>query len=211
MTKPESETLNPWLFMWTKPRTTIQQIIDSNPEHLVGVLAILAGFSRALDRASNRNLGDSMELPFIIMLALFTGMIVGTLTLAIGSILIRWTGKWLGGQASSKDIRAAMAWSYVPIIWALIFWGLEIIIFGKELFTSEAPLLESSPSMLYLYTSLASIETIISIWAFAIFILCLGQVQKFSTWKALVNAVLAGLVFIVPLVLIPLFFFILAD
>ena len=38
------QTLNPWISMWTKPRSTIQQIVNENPTYLVLVLAAIVGF-----------------------------------------------------------------------------------------------------------------------------------------------------------------------
>ena len=110
------QKLNPWVSMWTKPRATIQQIVDSNPGRLVLILAAISGFSRALDRASIGNFGDRWEWPEIFLLSAITGLIVGIISLYVGSALIRWTGTRLGGNASWQNIRAAWAWSSVPII-----------------------------------------------------------------------------------------------
>jgi hypothetical protein len=63
------QTLNPWVSMWTKPRITIHQIVDTNPERLVLVLAAISGFSHVLDRASMKSPGDRFEWPIIIVLA----------------------------------------------------------------------------------------------------------------------------------------------
>ena len=59
-----SSTLNPWLSIWTKPRATIQQIIDTNPKRFVLLISAIAGISNTLDRASMKSIGDSVELPF---------------------------------------------------------------------------------------------------------------------------------------------------
>ena len=196
------QTLNPWISMWTKPRATIQQVIDTNPERLVMILAAVSGFSTALDRASTKSLGDKLDLPVIFLLAVFLGSISGIIGLYIGSALIRWTGTWIGGKASSQSIRAAIAWSSVPIIWALILWLPKLAIFGKELFTTETPVVDANPSLVFLLLGFVAIEILIGVWVIVVFVKCLGQVQNFSSWKALVNVVLSGLVIIVPVVVI---------
>jgi len=199
-----NEILNPWVSMWTKPRATIQQIVDTNPERLVLVLAAIAGFSQALDRASMNSNGDTLEWPTIFLIAAIAGPISGLITLYIGSALIRWTGHWMSGNASSQNIRAAMAWSSVPIIWALILWIPALILFGQELFTTEPPIIDATPSLILIFLGFAAIEITIGIWVIVVFLKCLGQVQGFSAWKALGNVFLAGLVVIIPIVIIVL-------
>ncbi len=200
----DEQTLNPWVSMWTKPRATIQQIVDTNPERLVMTLAAISGFAQVLDRASMRSLGDKLEWPAIFLIAAIAGPIGGIISLYIASALIRWTGTWIGGNASSQNIRAALVWSNVPIIWALILWIPELALFGQELFTSETPTIDATPSLAFLMLGFAAIEISIAIWTIVVLLKCLGQVQSFSAWKALGNVVLAGLVVIVPIVVIVL-------
>ena len=46
------------------------------------------------------------------------------------------------------------------------------------------------------------IELSIAIWAFVVFLKCLGQVQGFSAWKALGNVVLAVIVVVIAILVI---------
>ncbi len=199
-----NQILNPWVSMWTKPRATIQQIVDTDPERLVLVLAAIAGFSGGLDRASIQSMGDRWEWPTIFLIAATAGAISGLIGLYIGSALIRWTGNWMSGNASSQNIRAAMAWSSVPIIWALILWIPGLVLFGQELFTTETPIIDATPSLTFIFVGFGVIELTVGIWVFVVFLKCLGQVQGFSAWKALGNVFLAGLVIIIPIVLVVL-------
>lgn len=179
--------LNPWVSIWTTPRATIQQIVEANPERLVLVLSALAGISQVLDRASLRNLGDQWDLRWIFVFALAVGPLAGILGLYVGSALISWTGRWLGGTAPLQNIRAAMAWSNVPIIFALILWIPNLALFGNELFTTEIPRLAASTHLFAVFSVLAVLEMVAGIWAFVILLKSLGQVQGFSAWKALGN------------------------
>jgi len=195
---------NPWFSMWTQPRATIQQIVDTDPERLVLILSAVAGFSETLDRAVMKSLGDRFDWPVIIAIAAVAGPIGGILGLYVGGALIRWTGTWLDGQAPPRNIRAAMAWSSVPLVWALLLWPPELALFGQEVFTTETPLMDASPGLLYTYLAFAAIETTVGVWAVVAFLKCLGQVQGFSAWKALGNLLLAALVIAVPLLVIAL-------
>lgn len=194
--------LNPWFSMWTKPRATIQQIVDEDPERLIVVLVSLSGVDNALSRASAKNLGDIFDWPIIILIAVIVGPIGGMVTLYIGSALVRWTGTWLGGTAPLQNIQSAMAWSCVPVIWALPLWIPKISLLGHELFTTETPTIDANPAVALVVMAYAVVETTIGVWTIVIYLKCLGQVQGFSAWKALGNSVLAGLLVIVPIVLV---------
>jgi hypothetical protein len=198
----DEQTLNPWITIWNKPRATIQQIVDTNPKHLVLVLAAISGFSETLDRACTRSTGDHLAWPIIILIAAIIGPIGGIITLYIGGALIRWTGSWIGGNASSQNVRAALAWSSVPIIWDLLLWIPELILFGQELFTSETPIIDASLSLTLIFLGFGTIEITIGTWTIVVFLKCLGQAQGFSAWKALGNVILTLLVIIVPIVII---------
>ncbi|MEM0966714.1 MAG: YIP1 family protein [Verrucomicrobiota bacterium] len=190
--------LNPWVSMWTKPRATMQQIIDENPDRLVILLAVVAGFSQALDQASVDNRGDHMEVPVIFIMSLVFGPVGGLIGLYLGGFLLSWTGNWIGGVASARFIRSAIAWSNVPIIWAMLLWIPELLLFGEELFTSATPSLEANPILATAMLGFGLIQVTVGVWTLVVFFKCLGQVQGFSAWKAVGNSLLAGLVIIIP-------------
>jgi hypothetical protein len=196
------QKLNPWFSIWTRPRATIQQIVETDPRRLVLLLAALGGFSTVLDRASMRNLGDKLDWPVLLLLAAVVGPIAGIVTLYIGAALLRWTGSWIGGQASAQNIRAAMAWSTVPEVWGLLLWIPAFALFGQELFTSTMPSVDANPSLSFILLGFAVISLVIGIWEFVIFLKCLGQVQGFSAWKALGNAVMASMVVLLPVIIV---------
>lgn len=194
--------LNPWFSMWTKPRATIAQIVARDPTHLVVPLAALAGVGETLDRASARSAGDTLDLWAILSIAVIFGPVVGVIGLYVGSALLRWTGSWLGGQASSEHIRTAMAWSGVPVIWGMALWVPELALYGEELFTTATPRIDASAGLALVFFTLVAIEITIGVWAFVVFLKSLGQVQGFSAWKALGNGALALLVIVGPIVLL---------
>ncbi len=186
--------------MWTKPRRTIQHIVDTNPEHMIVPLAALVGVSTALNAASDRSMGDTVEWPIIVVLAALVGPILGLAGLYIFAELLRWTGGWIGGQASSQHIRAALAWSQVPSICALPLWIPTLALVGEELFTSATPNIDADPALAGVVIGLAIVERTIGIWALVLLLKCVGQVQCFSRWKALGNTVLGGLIPIVMII-----------
>lgn len=190
---------SPWSSIWLKPRETIQSIIDQDPERSVILLASLSGVSQALDKAAAKSSGDTLSLPVIFGLAAVAGPISGMIGLYIGGFLLKHAGHWLGGSGNGVNVRAAVAWSSVPIIWALLLWIPSLAIFGKDLFTTEAPRVAEH---LGLYFALLAIEMVFAVWSVVIFLRALGQVHGFSAWRAIGASLIAISIVVIPIFLL---------
>lgn len=195
----------PFKTIWTRPRETVRRIVTEDPAYGLILITCLLGIDRFLSNAMNRNLGDKFSTPSILILACVVGPLGGVLSLWIGSHLIRWTGAWLGGTASVVHLRAAMAWSAIPALVAMPLWIPELLVFGSELFTSETPLIDDSPAKLALLVGFSLIELALGIWSFVLLCHTVAEVQAYrSAWRALGNLAVAGLVVLVPIVLLAL-------
>jgi hypothetical protein len=201
----------PWFSIWRHPRATIQRIVDTDPTRLVLVWAAIGGLVETLNRASARSAGDTLELATILLISVVVGPVVGILSLFLVGALLRWTGRWLGGVASQEQIRAAIAWSLVPYLWVSLMWIPELLLFGEEMFTTQTPRLDAAPVLAFVLLGMVVVEFAGTVWAFVVYLKCLGQVQNFSAWKALGNLLLVGLVVVVPLLFIAFVFAALAD
>lgn len=190
----ESINLNPWFTMWTLPRATIRQIIDTDPRKKILLLASIVGiinvFEVVLDGVGSPDFSGAIV--FLIL-----GSLSGITSLYLISALHRLTGSWIGGQASTFELRAAIAWSNVPLIWSTLLWIPELIhrelFYWQDVFTSD---------LFVLFMDLVSFAKIfISIWTLIIFIVSLAEAQKFSIWKAILNVILT-IVFVFVLIFI---------
>jgi hypothetical protein len=190
------EPLNPWVSIWTRPRATIRQIVDTDPTYMVVLLASIGGIARALDNASRRNTGDNLPLAGILVTAMIAGPLGGLIMLYLSGALVRWTGSLLGGVANSVQVRAALAWGQVPTIGILIVWGVQIALLGKELFSSETPSLDAGELRAWIFLATVPIDVVLAIWAAVLIVKCVAEVHQFSAWKGLGALMLAGLVFI---------------
>ena len=200
----ETTPRNPWFSMWLHPRRTIRQIVEADPGRLVLVLAAVGGIVEALTNATSDSQGDNLSLRTILLTALIAGPLMGIVGLWLGSILLRWTGGWIGGQADSRRIRTALAWANVPLLWSLILWGPALLLFGAELFTTATPIIEASSMFAGLYLVFSFGIGIFSLWAFVVLFHALGEVQGFSAWRALLNTILAILAVAIPLIVLAL-------
>jgi len=194
--EPSKWPQNPWLSIWTSPRDTIRAIVKYDPEQYVIFLAAVAGVGQALDRASANNMGDDSSLLVIFLFALATGSIGGIISLYISGAILSWLGGRFGGQASAVEVRAAIAWASVPLIWAMLLWIPELAFYGMDMFTSVTPRIDNQP---WAIMFLGVIEIVIGIWAFVVFLKCLGEVHRFSAWKALGVSILPGFALLIIL------------
>lgn len=196
----------PFFSIWVRPRRTMRAIIDSNPRRLVLALAALSGFGSALDNASTSSIGDGNDLPVVAIVAIcaVAGGSGGILTLYIGGFVMKWAGRPLGGRATQVEVRAALAWSTVPLIWALPLWVLELALAGREMFTTATPTLDTNPLRAVLLVLVVLLEVVLGIWSFVLFLKCLGEVHGFSAWKSLAAVLLAALAILLVALIVAL-------
>jgi hypothetical protein len=143
-----------------------------------------------------------MPLGGVLISCLIGGTLGGVITLYLGAALLSWTGQRLGGRAEAWKVRTAMAWSSVPSVVAGLFNVPLILLLGNEFFTSESPRIDANPNLALMLMAIVAAQIVLVIWSFVLFLKCLGQVHRFSAWKALGASVLAFLVLLVPILLI---------
>jgi uncharacterized membrane protein YidH (DUF202 family) len=197
---------NPFLTIWTRPRATIRGIVDTNPFLHVVPLAMAGGVVQAIDRAIQRNAGDAFSLPAIIALAVFLGPIGGLIGLFVGGWFTRTAGRWLGGHATPEQVRAAIAWSFIPVLATIPILIIQIGFFGRDLFTQSNVTVDSDRFLAVVLMVTGVLEAVLGIWSFVILLKCVGEVQGFSAWKALGSLILIGLVIFVPIMLLVILF-----
>lgn len=193
----ETRVGSPWISMWCYPRQTIRRIVEADPDRHVLLIAAIGGIGDAIDRAAINSLGSHLSLEAILLLSVVAGPVLGVISLYVVGFFLRLTGEWIGGGADSHDLRCAIAWSSVISIWAMVLWIPEVLLFGKELFTWKRPMIHASPVLTCLFWVFSAIEVIVGVWAFVVFLKCLSEVQRFSVWKALANALMAMVILVV--------------
>lgn len=187
--------LNPWISIWTQPRATMRQILDTDPNARIWLLAAIGGVSHALSSASQSGAIETMGLGVLIASSIVVGALVGIVGLWVGAYLVKWTGGWIGGQGSLVEVRSALAWSNVPAAWGLILWGLTIVLFGDAAFSDAGPDFETLGGMAVLMLSIVVTALVLEIWQIVIALKCIGEAHGFSAWKALASMLLiAGLI-----------------
>jgi hypothetical protein len=204
LVEPEFEGGNPWRTIWTRPRATIRRIIDTDPQRQVTLLVVQAGIGQALDWAAMRHVGDQLPLTTILGIGVVGGVLGGLIGLHLGGWLLRVTGGWLDGGATPEAVRAAIAWASVPRVFALILWLPNLLIFGKDMFTTATPTLNAHPALGAVVIGFGLVEAVLAIWSLVLFLTCLGEAHRFSAWKALAASFLAVFVILTPILVVAL-------
>lgn len=188
---------NPWATIWTRPRATIRRIVEADVRYQVVFLAILSGALIWLERRWS-NPSTASAFPMLVVIAVIVGAILGVVELYINGALLKWAGAALGGVGSYAEVRAALAWSRVPIIVAVTI-GILAILLG-----TDGPMLgaESTGSG----ASLALLHGALVLWGFVVMLKCLGEVHRFSVWRALGSMLLIVAAIAVMLVAIIIVF-----
>ena len=215
MENEQKSSFNPYKSIWLQPRSTIQHIVDTNPTYLVLALLALTGIAGGLSAANAGGLGYDVSLLWVFLTIVAIAPLVCILVLYLVSALTRWTGKWLGGKATQEQIRAAYAWSYIPIIASIALYVPLFMFYGADLFNYQHTAFPDPLSMVPVQSGVAFgivaiAEVVLNVWSFVIGLHCLGQVQGFSAWRALGNQALTALILIIPLGITMFLFIVLA-
>jgi len=197
-----AEPLVPWISIWTRPRATLRQVLDTDPRRFVFRLAALGGVACALRLASTSGFGDTHPASVVLAVCIAGGAIGGILALFLFTSLVGLAGRWLGGQGHTSEVMAALAWSYAPAIWGLALWLPRAALLGEETFRSLPASIEGNPPAALLFGFLQLAHDLIGVWGFLITLKCIAEAQRFSAWRAFGAFVLVGLMVGVPVGLV---------
>ena len=177
--------INPWLAMWTEPRQTIRAILQSNPRYGVYYLAAMYALQSFLYFANYWSLGISYPFYSILIAGVVLCPFAGFITLYIEGWILRVTGGWLRGTASMVQLRAAFAWSKIPLSINLLMWFTLLMAHPDYVFILDA----IGPTSIFINC----ICLIAGVWSLVLLIQSIREAQSFSTGRAIVNVILAGL------------------
>jgi hypothetical protein len=197
-----SSTISPFLTIWTKPRATIRGIVNTNPAFRVLPIAIVSGVLDALQLESLALAGNQLTLPIILLIAVLVGPPLGLIFLYAGAWIVAMSCRLLGGQADSREVRAALAWSSVPLLATIPLWIFRLALLGRELFTFDKPSISARPALIYPLMATAVPELILSVWWMVVTVKALGEVQRFSAWRALSSMLLLLAPFVILIVIL---------
>jgi hypothetical protein len=196
MANGAADSITPFFTIWTEPRATIRRIVDTNPMRYVIALAAIGPAIGALagqwSRALTNNANLSVLWPLWVAVNVAIQAAIGAIMLFIMGAVFKWSGGLLGGVASRIEVRAALAWSQVPTIAG------EIVLLIAVL--SGVPIPQPTPGAFPhidpAFYKVLLVEAVFGIWGFVVLLKCMGEVHRFSAWRAL------GAILIPPLIVL---------
>jgi hypothetical protein len=124
-------------------------------------------------------------------------VIIGYIGINIGSALLFITGKWIGGKASFKEVRASVAYSNVTNVVSIGIWLLLMTMFRQAVFLADFPYASSLGNFAVIMNGIFIVQLVVAIWSIVIFVASLSETQGFSVFKSIINTLLPiGVVFV---------------
>lgn len=192
--------------IWTSPRLVFNFLNKYKYEKYMHLLLLLAGISKAFDRASSKNMGDSLPFGAVLGVCLVFGGLLGWIAYYIYAALLSWIGQWLNGKGGTFSLLRVLSYGMIPSIAALTLLIPQLILFKNGIFEREFdPFNEGTAAGVIFYTTVL-IEIVLSIWAIVLIVIGISVVQKISIGKSIINIILPALLFIVPIAFIVIVF-----
>ena len=181
----------PLFSIWVEPRQTIRDIVSDDPARSVIGLAMVGGALQRLELAWFRALSHpgsaGAYFPIRVVIGVAVGAFFGVIGIYFGAWLVRVPCRILGGVAALAEMRAALAWSSVPGITAASA-SILLVLFGvlspPEFKHGRVPVMTGST------VELGLLNFALTLWGFIVQMKCIGEVNRFSAWRAFAAVVL---------------------
>jgi hypothetical protein len=178
----------PFFSIWVLPRTTIRRIVEANPRKFVTAIGWITGALGALVfevEAGNAAALTSIPRwavamgPVTLAMSAFTLGLAGVGIIHALAFVFRWAGSLLGGVGDLIDVRAAVAWSWLPLM-VLAIVAVIAAISAPATNSWAAP---TTPAAYQLpYSRVA--EAGLMVWTLFLTTQTLGEVHRLSTRRA---------------------------
>ena len=200
MANEAGNSITPFFTIWTEPRATIRRIVDTEPTRNVIALAAVGPAISALagqwSKALSNNANLSVLWPLWVVASVVFQAAFGVLFLFIFSAIFKWSGGLLGGVATRVEVRAALAWSQVPGIAAATVLLLAVLM-GIPIPVPTTP--GAFPAIAPAFYKVMVVESVLAVWGLIVSLKCIGEVHRFSAWRALVAVLIPPVIVLVVL------------
>ena len=201
--------LNPWFSIWTKPRPTIRQVMQTvSMGKLMWILALttFVGVIRAMLTSSQ----TEAESLFNGIGSFWGSLLMGVLLTPLGILmfwllawLIKVAGRWLGSKASTREVMYGLTWPNVMTLVVNIGVLITVLSFQKVChFLGMTWYGEFSELMWALNLVFFTVIGILTLWNIAVFIICMSEVMQISKLRVCGVCLLSWVLVVVGLALL---------
>lgn len=192
-----------------RPRQTFRRILDGGRQRWTIGLVVLSVICAAVEDPDIREL--SQMLPGLPLHAALAIMALGLVCLAALWVAVLYAvagiativGRFLDGKGTAADVRAALAWGLVPVVWSLLFRiPLAVYRYGLDLNPRDkAQMLfdfveQGGLAALLVFVTL---QFLMYVWIVFVASNTLAEALGFSSWKGLATLAIA---MVLPIVVI---------
>ena len=194
--------ITPFLTIWTEPRATIRRIVDTDPTRNVIALAAIGPALNALAVQWSKALSNNANLPVLwpirVVVTVVIQAVLGVVFLYIFGALFKWSGALLGGVASRVEVRCAVAWSQVPAITGEIVLLIAVLSGVPMPQRTSAGFAHIDPA----FYKVLLVESVFGVWGLIVSLKCMGEVHRFSAWRAFIAILIPPMIDLVAIGLV---------
>jgi hypothetical protein len=181
-----------------RPRETMRRILDSGGDRWavqVVLLAFICGSVNDVDIGHLREVFPDMKLLPVIAIAV-VALAVGAATWVLALFILSWiaapVGRMLGGAGTVADVRTALAWGIVPVIWSVIYRIPLAVLKGRLDVRPQGNVKEILLNFMghggcALVVIAMALQITFFLWSLFVASCSLGEAQRFSTERGFVN------------------------
>ncbi len=173
--------------MWVRPRETIRWVVQTNPRYGVFWLSGIYVLQFLFFFLNFWSFGLSFHRYAVLIPSLVLAPALGVIWVWFYGWILLFTARWFGGKAPPSHVRAALAWSRLPMSISLILWAFLLLIQPDEVFVQHGP----GSLALFLHMGIFFLE----IWTFVLFVQAIREVQHFGLFKSLANIFTSGIIY----------------
>lgn len=177
---------HPWRAIWRRPRAALRAAALAHAPGPTVLRSALAGVSAVFAWAAWHGLGAEARPWEVLAVALVAGPPLGLAALICCGVLLRTSGRWLGGRAEARQVRAVLALAATPVIAGLLLWLAQLALFPAASFGGPTAAIPLS-SLFWL------IHGMLWFWAGGLSVAGLAEAHGISLWRGGATWVLAGL------------------
>ncbi|HEX3581650.1 MAG TPA: YIP1 family protein [Thermoanaerobaculia bacterium] len=172
-----------------QPQQTMRRVLEGGDRWTIQVV-ILAFVCSSVGDANPRVLAETLPgLGWSALAVVALSLVVGSLTWVIALWLLGWiagfVARKIGGTAKMSDVRAAMAWGLVPVIWSLVY-RIPLAIFVSRFHANPninvaRTLIDfASTGALSIVIVFLALQLLFAAWSVWVGSFCLAEAEQFS-------------------------------
>jgi hypothetical protein len=165
----------------TPLETTNYEAIPAEPSRtLFWIFTWGYGFASLFFLANFYSYGISFSYPSIVLAATLVGPMFGFAFIFLDALLLKMTGRLVGGKATTPSLRFALAYSKAPSLILTLIWMIVLVADPASVFVQDA---SNGATVTMIFSFLGA-----SIWSFCLLIKHLKKLQEISASRALWNS-----------------------